>query len=446
MSEINEKTGAEGESFGPLTHRQKVWRVNIFALTWLSYTGFYFCRKAFPQVKEPLRELLDVNESGVAHIWTAFLLAYMAGQFITAYLGRKVACRVLILFGMGISLACNAAFGSFTELGPAAYWPFLIFMVINGLAQGSGWGSNIGILAHWFRRRERGTVMAFWSTCYMLGSWIAKMFASFMLGWLGLAWSFYGASIVLFVIWVAFYLWVRDKPEDYGMDAIVEERLAVVQKTAEGKVPRPVGLGWTKEVRRTLITVGVAYFCFKFVRYALDSWTPMLLEHTFGTETEAAGYRSALFDLAGFFGVVFGGFMTDRFFRGSRTMVTFCMTVGMLLSVIFLWKYGAGSIGIFVIGLACVGFMLAGPDSLLSGVGSIDITSKRGAVVAAAIINGIGSLGSVVQEQVIGAIKSGAEEGSGIEAVLALLVGVSAAGVVLVGLLVYRHRKGKSTL
>lgn len=440
-----------------MTHRQKVWRVNIFALTWFSYTGFYFCRKAFPQVKEPLRELLEVNESGVAHIWTAFLLAYMAGQFLTAYLGRKVACRVLILFGMGISLACNAAFGAFTELGPGSYWPFVIFMAVNGLAQGTGWGSNVGILAHWFRRRERGTVLAFWATCYMLGSSVAKMFASFMLGWLGLAWSFYGASIVLFVIWVGFYLWVRDKPEDYGMNAIVEERLAGVPKDDEGKTPRPVGfkapqtprvvgLGWTKEVRRTVITVGIAYFCFKFVRYALDSWTPLLLEQTFGTETEAAGYRSAVFDLAGFFGVVFGGIMTDRFFRGSRTIVTFCMTVGMLLAVIFLWNFGGISIGLFVIGLGLVGFMLAGPDSLLSGVGSIDISSKRGAVVAAAIINGIGSLGPVVQEQVIGAIKSSAGEGGGMQAVLALLVGVSAAGVVMVGVLVNRHRKGKSTL
>ena len=173
------------------------------------------------------------------------------------------------------------------------------------------------------------------------------------------------------------------------------------------------------------------------------------LSRSFTVTAGGAGFGLAgvtgLAGVAGFFGVVFGGYITDRYFRGSRTMVTFGMTIGMLISVIFLWKLGPDAIGFFMVGLALIGFMLAGPDSLLSGVGSIDISSKRGAVVAAAVINGIGSLGPIVQEQVIGAIKASAGEEGGIDAVLALLVGVSAAGVLMMILLVHRRRKGKSS-
>ena len=34
-----------------LSPGHKRWRVKIFAATWMSYAGFYFCRKAFGIVK-----------------------------------------------------------------------------------------------------------------------------------------------------------------------------------------------------------------------------------------------------------------------------------------------------------------------------------------------------------------------------------------------------------
>ena len=46
--------------------------------------------------------------------------------------------------------------------------------------------------------------------------------------------------------------------------------------------------------------------------------------------------------------------------------------------------------------------MLYGPDSLISGVGAIDVGTKRGALVAAGIINGTGSIGPIFQEEIIG--------------------------------------------
>ncbi len=38
--------------------RLRRWRVNILAVTWLSYAGYYFCRKTFGIVKKPLRDHL----------------------------------------------------------------------------------------------------------------------------------------------------------------------------------------------------------------------------------------------------------------------------------------------------------------------------------------------------------------------------------------------------
>lgn len=415
----------------PLSPAQRRWRVNVFAATWLSYAGFYFCRKAFSIVKVPLRESLQIDDYQLAHLWTAYLLAYMIGQFLSGWLGSKIACRRLLLTGMGLSIGCNIAFGTASLTGPEGYWPLFIFMILNGFAQSTGWPGNVGTMAHWFRREERGTVMGFWATCYQLGSVGAKAFAAFMVGWLGVAWSFWGASVVLFAVWILFYFMQRDQPEDLGLEAIVVE-IGDDDPGAQG--------AWTPAVTRTLVAMGLAYFSFKFLRYGIDSWTPMLIEERFEVSTAVAGYVSTAFDWVGFTGVIFAGWASDRFFGGRRAPLTFFMACGMVGATVLLWRYGQASIVLFGCGIGFIGFMLFGPDSLLSGVGAIDVGSKRKAVLAAGIVNGIGSAGPPLQEQLIGYLKTY----HSLESVFILLIGVATLGAVVTGGLYIRGRVGVS--
>src|SRR5512141_3046712 len=46
--------------------------------------------------------------------------------------------------------------------------------------------------------------------------------------------------------------------------------------------------------------------------------------------------------------------------------------------------------------------MLYGPDTLLCGAASAQVAGEKNAVAVAGLVNGIGSIGSFVQEQVIG--------------------------------------------
>ena len=104
----------------------RVWRVRILSTTWLSYAAFYVCRKNFAIAKSSIMSSMEIGRSDVAHLFTAYLVAYMLGQYLTGFLGRKVAMRMLLLAGMGITLFCNVAFGFSYLLGPAGYWPFML--------------------------------------------------------------------------------------------------------------------------------------------------------------------------------------------------------------------------------------------------------------------------------------------------------------------------------
>lgn len=417
-----------------LAHEQRRWRVNVFAATWMAYAGYYFCRKAFGIVKVPLKELLQVDDFALAHIWTAYLLAYMCGQFLAGWLGTRYSCRRLLLVGMAVTLSCNLGFGAIVHLGPEAYFPFLGLMIVNGFAQATGWPGTIGTLAHWYRRDERGGFLGLWATCYQLGSVAAKAFAGFMYVWAGLSWSFWGASCVLFFIWILVYRLQRNRPEDVGLEPIVVETGSSTGAEDGDVAP------WTTAVVRALVVMGVAYFSFKFLRYALDSWTATVLNERFGLAEDDAAYVSVIFDVCGFLGVVAAGYATDRFFRSRRAFVAFVMALGMVGSAFFLQTIGVTTVVLFAVGLGLLGFTLFGPDSLLSGVGAIDVGSKRKAVLAAGIVNGMGSLGPVIQEEAIGYLKTH----HSLEAVFLLLVIVAAFGAVCTGLLWWWGRRGLS--
>ena len=61
----------------------RIWRIRVLVATWLSYAGFYFCRKNFSIAKSAILGKLEVSTSALAHVFTAYLVAYMIGQFAT---------------------------------------------------------------------------------------------------------------------------------------------------------------------------------------------------------------------------------------------------------------------------------------------------------------------------------------------------------------------------
>jgi OPA family sugar phosphate sensor protein UhpC-like MFS transporter len=414
--------------------KARIFRAQLFTATWLSYVGFYLCRKVFGVVKAPLKELLQVDDLHLAHIWTAYLVAYMLGQFLAVWMGKRLAARGILLLGMGVTIAANLAIGLVIPWGPSAYGWLLGFMVLQGLAQATGWPGNVSLMANWTRHKERGTVMAWWSTCYQLGGMAGKALAAFVFGWLGLAWSFWGASLLFLAIWVLFLFWGRERPESAGLPAIPDhEPLRVGEKAAA----TPRSALTEGQILGIIISMGAIYFSFKFLRYALDSWSALIIKEHFALSTSAAGYISASFDIVGFLGVITAGILSDKVFGGGRSLIIFIMSIGTFVATLLLWRMGLSSPVAFAVLLGAVGFMMFGPDAMLSGTLAMDLGSEKTALKAAGIVNGLGSVGPIIQEPVIGYLKTYYGESS----VLLLLVGMGAMAMLGTGWFWYANRK-----
>lgn len=406
----------------------RTWRWRIFASTWICYAGFYFCRKPFYIAKSAIGHELLFSASMLGTIGSVYLVAYTIGQFASGALGSRWGPRVMLLTGMGISIGANLGFGLSNS-----YANFLALMAINGLAQSTGWSGTVGTMANWFRRKERGTVMGIWATNFQVGGVLANMLAAWALGWWGYRFSFATGAVVLLVVWFVFLFNQRDKPSDLGLPAIDD---AEETRLDAGKP------GWTRAAMLNVFLVGVFYFFVKFIRYSLWSWAPFLLERNFGLKGDRAGYLSTLFDFAGIAGVIVTGILSDKVFKSRRAGVSLVMMVAMLASCLLLYVAGGVSVGLFAVCISLVGFTLYGPDALMSGAGAMDIGSRRGAVLAAGVINGMGSIGAVVQEFAIG--NSYDKSGGDLGPIFLMLLGASAAAVVAIGIVFVRNRTGAS--
>lgn len=435
----------------------KNWRFKVFTSTWLTYFGFYFCRKAFYAVKGTLATDLSITEAELGYIGFTYLLCYTIGQFTAVGAGQKWGARRLLLIGMAVSLTTNIIFGFATNV-----WTIMAFMGINGFAQATGWPSVVGIMANWTSRSERGTLMGVWATCYQLGGVAATAWAAYWLsvqGWRG---AFFAASSVLTIIWFYVYFCVRNRPEDVGLTSIEEEEDA--QNSQEKSTQEGNGRMFSPGVAQTVILVGIFYFFVKFVRYALWSWAPYLLDTQFGLDADTAGYMSILFDLFGFAGAFFAGFMSDWLFQGRRTVISILMLVGMLIGCCVLFWAGTmvdnpvfGPDTVLLVcgaGLSIIGFMLFGPDSLLTGAGAMDLGSKKSALAAAGIINGMGSVGSMTQEIVLPKVMEYSKDGvsfagmqlTATESTFAVLILASALSIFPLLIVHLRNKQGKSDL
>lgn len=379
-----------------LSREQAMWRWRILLSSYLAYGGYYLTRKTFTICKTSIAHDLGWELGDTAHIWTAYLVAYMLGMFVNSFIGRRWGPRLLLLGGLGLSILCNVVFG-FINSFPT----FLVFMFFNGLVQASGWPGSVGAVAHWLRPSERGTIMGFWSTNYLLGNMLVKSVGGFLLGHLGWRWSFWGCTLLTFAVWWLIYFWQRTRPQDVGLPPIIEEQTASGQAVAAPQAEHVTLKQYAQlALNPIILAMGASYFCIKFLRYALDSWLPSFLNIQ-GLDVARASYYSQIFDFAGLGGVLLAGWALDHWFHGNWPRICALMALGVIVGYLAVIRFGGHPLALSLC-FGLVGFMLYGPDTLLCGAASVQVAGENNAVAVAGLVNGMGSLGAVFQEQIIG--------------------------------------------
>lgn len=387
--------------------KYELWRWRIFGITWLSYAGFYLTRQSFSVAKIGIDRDPTVNMTSqqMGTIDGLYLVSYALGQFIWGISGDKFGTRKILLSGLLCSVLAGFAMGV-----SSIVLTFGVFALIQGLSQSTGWAPLAKNISNWFSLRERGIVMGWWSTNYAIGALIAVPFAGYMADYFqDWRYAFYMPALVLFIIWILFLLLQKNKPEDVGLAPIEEYHNEPKPVLAEGEEEDIEG-SWKlifKVIKSPMVLLLAAvYFFLKPTRYAILFWGPKYVSETLGTGMGESGLINVAFYLAGPISVLTAGYASDKIFQSKR--VPYAVISLLLLMVLLFFFDGLAQLQskFFVaILLFIIGFLLYGPDSLISATAAVDFGTKKGASTASGLINGFGSIGALIGGTIPGFFK-----------------------------------------
>lgn len=333
----------------------------------------------------------------LANIVFGYSLLYAVGQFGCGPLSDRIGAKRVVGAGLLVVVASNILMGAHASL----LW-LLIFACLNGAGQSTGWSGLVKTMAVWFRGDNRGIAMAWWSTNYVLGGFLATAFATWavvqpwLLPQLGWRRGFLFPAMLLLAVTALFLLFAKDTPEREDLPP--------------GMTIDPVELradhtSWSILAallcKPSLWMISISYFFLELCRYALMFWLPLYMVNSLKYSLQASGYLSSLYELIGIVGAVLAGYVSDRFCQSRRAPVSAIMLCGFGIVLLFepaLTRYGL--IGT-ALAISLAGIFSFGPDTLLSGAGAQDIGEPRAAATASGLVDGIGHMGAIFSPYVV---------------------------------------------
>jgi sugar phosphate permease len=231
-------------------------------------------------------------------------------------------------------------------------------------------------------------VMAWWCTCYQFGGIVATAGAAWLLrfGWRA---AFFVPSIILALVGILVFSLLTPGPH------------APDWRSAEARTPAEIAAR-RRAIRSalrspTLYAFSASYFAIKLIRYSLLFWLPYYLADELHYSASMAGYVSTGFEVGGTLGVVGMGLLTHRLRHVSRPLLASVTLLGLALALIVYQRVGALGPWPNALSLCLVGACLFGPDSIISGAAAQDAGGPHAAATATGMVNGIGSVGAVLQ-------------------------------------------------
>lgn len=391
--------------------KYEFWRLRVFGITWLAYAGFYLTRASFSVAKIGILEdpnlSLTVENMGV--IDGIYLTAYAVGQFVWGMLGDKVGTRKIVLLGLSMSIIAGFAMGVSSIM-----LAFGVFALLQGLSQSTGWAPLTKNITNWFSLKERGVVMGWWATNYTIGGLVgaplAGLAAAYFLDW---RYAFFLPIIVLAVILILFFLLQKNRPQDMGLPPIEEyhnEEPALEKVPNDEIISEPKEGSWKSifEVIKNpmVLLLGTVYFFIKPTRYAILFWGPLYVSESLGTGMAESAFVNAAFFLAGPLSVLAAGYASDKIFQSRRMPYSVISLFALSILLFFFNDLASVKSSLVSAGLLfLVGFLIYGPDSLVSATAAIDFGTRKGASTASGIINGMGSVGAIAGGTIPGLFK-----------------------------------------
>jgi len=407
------------------------------ALNWvplgLAYAFMYMGRYNLTVSKSIFGDNI-MTKAQFGDIFAAGAWVYSLSFLVTGPLTDKLGGRVSMLIGTAGTIIANFIMGLIIygiykwNWNVSIYHSFLFLYALNMHFQSYGAISIVTVKAPWFHVRERGNFSTIFGTMIAFGlyfafdwgfaiaeasraikgenpSFFAKLFASiFGLGGKGINqdWAlFFVPAIILSVLWIIMFLFLKNKPSDAGYPNFDtgEDSLS---KTGE-RVP-------AKEVfikiltHPVLIIVCFIEFSSGVLRNGIMHWYMIFASEVgFKNSFWVTKNWGLILLIAGVSGSIMTGWFSDKFFNSRRAPMATILYALMFFSVgIMALKLGSTNLWWVGICVIIISMAVTGIHGILSGTATADFAGSKNAGAATGIVDGMVYLGTGLQSIVIG--------------------------------------------
>jgi len=383
----------------------RAWQLRVFWLLWGAYAAYYLCRVNFA-VAQPaiLRAFPSWTKEQIGLIPSTYAIFYAAGQLINGALGQRFGARRLMTAALSVALVVNLLFAF-----ASSFRVMLVLWAINGYAQSAGWSLLVQTISNWHTSKRRGTVIGLISTCYQVGnviSWILAGSCCEALNWRA---AFWVPSLILVPVTIAFRLGLRDSPEEAGLPPVRDDG---VETPAAAHAPDSArqAVGWRATCQllvltlsnRVLWVLGLGYFCMNSVRYTFLNWTVQYMTDYHHRTIRGGAFMAVVIPLVGALGAVASGWLSDTVFGKRRAPVCALMLSGLAGVCVLFTFIPQGRWGEATALLGLAGFLIYGPDMLMSGAATVDVSHPKAASIATGLTMCLGASGSILSGAGVG--------------------------------------------
>lgn len=389
-----------------LNPQLRAWQWRIFWLLWTAYASYYLCRVNFA-VAQPLilKEFPGLTNAEVGAIPSTYAIFYAIGQVVNGTLCQRWGARAMMTVALAIAALTNFLF-AFTS----SYGTMLLLWSVNGYAQSAGWALLVQTIANWTTSARRGTVIGLISTCYTVGNVISWLLAGFLCDALGWRAAFLVPSLILIPVAFAFFMFLRNSPEDAGLPPVRDDGVEPAQVASTAGTVPAAALSTSEILRltfsnRVLWILGIGFFCMNAVRYSFMNWSVQYMADFQGRSITGSALTAVAIPLIGSVGAIFAGWASDAWFNKRRAPICAIMQLGLAAVCVGFTFVPRGEWVVATAMLGLAGFLIYGPDMLMSGAATVDISHPRAASIATGFTMCLGAMGSIFSGSGVGWLK-----------------------------------------
>ena len=204
-----------------------LYHIFVYFGTFMVYASLHMLRAGWSYSKADISKEFDVTTGFLGVVDALYLVSYSSGMIILGSMIHRFPLKNYVIIGLTTACASYMLWVVLYSLtGFYSALLMVLFMMLNGFAQSTGWPGIMGIFSSWFAGHKKGLLMGCWSCSANIGDIIASAFLNFLDdNGINFVWNFVFTGCVGLLVSLALLLFLQEKPDQSQLEEDTEQSL-----------------------------------------------------------------------------------------------------------------------------------------------------------------------------------------------------------------------------